>query len=55
MAASTAPAANTAKLLLRSPATSPNRPTAGVLDSGSVRKTLAIRNSLTEEMNRAAR
>jgi hypothetical protein len=51
MAASTAPAANTPKLLLRSPATRPNRPTARVLDSGSVRKTLAIRNSLTYPMN----
>src|SRR5215217_1377579 len=47
IAASTAPAANIPKLLLRSPATRPHRPTARVLDDGSVRKTLAIRNSLT--------
>src|SRR4029450_11776947 len=50
IAASTAPAANIPKLLLRSPATRPDRPTARVLDDGSVRKTLAIRNSLTLAM-----
>ena len=50
IAVSSVPAQKMPKLLLRSPATRPNMPTASVLASASVRKTLAIRNSLMVPM-----